>query len=632
MYANLRQCTYPPKDRSSAAPDGPAAGPTVVQTAGIRCTVVSEVEAFRSEKLAELDAALQERMAAVESRESATLEQKQRLHKDRWALDQELAELESQREILREDADRAVAAGQAAFSRERDRLVADLERVQAERQVLEDALAERRRADQRLAGRSAEDVSQELEHLRAEVTRLDDELARRPSEDLREKLQRAVEQRDDALAQLQLARRDADEAEARLKAIHVSRIDLEAVRDERDALAQRLSTYRALLEEQKAEWAQLVEGHEARPVFERMTAMDGDASLQRAPNLEKPSSLPKLIEEIGLRIAAGGLYYTSRDLRLFLGGLAMSRILLLEGISGTGKTSLPREFAHAVLGGSRIIEVQAGWRDRQDLIGHYNTFERRYEETPFVQALYEAQCPEYDERPFIVILDEMNLSHPEQYFADLLSGLESPPTVLTLMNQTVAGAPTQLLESRKLIVPDNVWFVGTANQDETTFGFADKTYDRAHIQELPANPEPFAVPGGLEHKKPISVRALTKLFTDAAATRKTEAEAGKLWLRKLLPECQTRFGVGWGPRLEGHLLDFAPVVIEAGGDIGEAVDHLVASQILRKVRGRHDIRSEDVDALSDWIESNWADLAARTGPDATLRLLSEEQRRLAGMF
>ena len=76
--------------------------------------------------------------------------------------------------------------------------------------------------------------------------------------------------------------------------------------------------------------------------------------------------------------------------------------------------------ARALGAGSTLVEVQAGWRDRQDLVGHFNAFERRFYESEFLQALYRAQSPRYSGLVNIVVLDEMNLSHPEQYFADLV--------------------------------------------------------------------------------------------------------------------------------------------------------------------------------------------------------------------
>ena len=93
--------------------------------------------------------------------------------------------------------------------------------------------------------------------------------------------------------------------------------------------------------------------------------------------------------------SATAFYYSESDVRLFLAGLASSRLHLLQGISGTGKTSLPREFFKA-LGGdgaAQIIEVQAGWRDKDDLFGYYNAFEKRFAESEFTKALYRALAP-----------------------------------------------------------------------------------------------------------------------------------------------------------------------------------------------------------------------------------------------
>ena len=82
----------------------------------------------------------------------------------------------------------------------------------------------------------------------------------------------------------------------------------------------------------------------------------------------------------------------------------------------------------------------------------------------------------------------MNLSRPEQYFAEFLSALEkndASERLITLMESSMENAPKRLVEGRKIRVPKNVWFIGTANHDETTSELADKTYDRSHIMTLP---------------------------------------------------------------------------------------------------------------------------------------------------
>ena len=186
------------------------------------------------------------------------------------------------------------------------------------------------------------------------------------------------------------------------------------------------------------------------------------------------------------------LYYHENVIRSFIAGLAMSRLNILQGISGTGKTSLPEAFADAIGGHFQTIEVQSGWKDRQDLIGYYNTFEKKFYESDFLKALYKANTPQYRNKPFFIILDEMNLSHPEHYFADLLSLMEKTSfsdQKLKICDK-VNGKPELMIDEDstfKLQIPENVWFIGTANHDETTLQFAPKTYDRANIMEMPKN-------------------------------------------------------------------------------------------------------------------------------------------------
>ncbi len=87
--------------------------------------------------------------------------------------------------------------------------------------------------------------------------------------------------------------------------------------------------------------------------------------------------------------------------------------------------------------------MQAGWRDRQDLVGYYNSFHRHYYATSFLQALYRAATPAFHDRLFLMVLDEINLSRPEQFFADFLSALEQPikDRRLTLVDDAVATPP-----------------------------------------------------------------------------------------------------------------------------------------------------------------------------------------------
>lgn len=619
------------------------------ESAAARADLDRELDELRRERLAALD----EEMGEIRAAGTAELEQQ------RATLEQEHEELarigaESRRQRRELEAEKAVLEDdRAAMVQEIERRYASkLEKLEATNaslaQRLEQARADRTRAETELIaaqeslrvldGRPLDAIAADLKNLRAERDRLAQELAERPDADQAvelEELRRVNEALKDELIDVRRERNELQIARERERG-HLA--EVEVLSDKARALESTISAYKTALEEQKQDFDELVEKQATRSPFERMARMDEDPALTERPSqVERPRDIAAFVAELRQRIAADPLlpgqplYFGLRDLRVFVAGLAMSRLHLLQGISGTGKTSLPLAFARAVGGGSDVVEVQAGWRDRQDLLGHYNTFERRYDETTFVQALYRAQSEAFADRPYLVVLDEMNLSHPEQYFADLLSALERGDPRLALTNTSLEPAPSRLEEGRILRIPDNVWFIGTANHDETTMGFADKTYDRAHVQELPTRRDEFKAPKPKPHGS-LSLTALTTLFVEASESRKDDADIASYYLQSALAETlNNRFNVGWGNRLDKQLRRFVPVVIEAGGSIGEAVDHLLSTKILRKVRDRHDISLDDIEALSERLETSWSDLEDTSSqPVASRRILEQERRRLSG--
>ena len=154
----------------------------------------------------------------------------------------------------------------------------------------------------------------------------------------------------------------------------------------------------------------------------------------------------------------------------------------------------------------------------------------------------------------------MNLSHPEQYFSDLLSTLELPgeDQHLELMTHSVAAAPALLQEGGKLRIPPNVWFVGTANHDETTMDFADKTYDRSHVMEFPVRPERFEVQDA-SPRRPISFGALQRAFEEAIRRHGASAEEAIGFLDSQVRDRLARdFHVGWVPGSSGRCAGTSP--------------------------------------------------------------------------
>lgn len=496
---------------------------------------------------------------------------------------------------------------------------------------------------------------QELKDLRAELARynedpdtikrrnddlvrqvrdLRDELSRRPPADevaeLRQRAQAVAEAQAKAAHWQQ--QHDAIDRQLRYQLINVG--ELEVLRDERDALTAQRETLRQAIEQQRGDWEELQAKESSREPFPACSAYDRDDVLSRPTATRDFDTLADLVAEVRNRMATDSttaFYYSEPDVRLFLAGLASSRLHLLQGISGTGKTSLPREFFRALGGDAQIIEVQAGWRDKDDLFGYYNAFEKRFVESEFTKALYRALLPANADRPMVIVLDEMNLAHPEQYFGSMLSILENAVTEqghIDLLTSVLPGLPKRFSGSR-LPLPRNVWFVGTANHDETTVAFADKTYDRAHVQELPPQHKPFeARRQGLAD--PISCRALESAFVEAGRDRVNEVEKAKELLNKGLHGEFARFGVGWGNRFERQLERFAPVVLSGGGSLTEAMDHLVATKLVRKLEDRFGVRPEDLDQLADGVEKLWK--LDQEKPEKSIKRIRAEADRLRGGY
>ncbi|CBJ80607.1 hypothetical protein XBJ2_2750001 [Xenorhabdus bovienii str. Jollieti] len=269
------------------------------------------------------------------------------------------------------------------------------------------------------------------------------------------------------------------------------------------------------------------------------------------------------------------------------------------------------------------------------MLGHYNAFERRFYEKDCLQALYKARTPRWEDTCNVILLDEMNLSRPEQYFAEFLSALEknnADERLISLSETALPNAPQMLREGRKILVPGNVWFIGTANHDETTNEFADKTYDRAHVMTLPKQDSQFKIkPMGKRH---YSFSSLRKAFEAARQKHKGEVtELLQALTRDSFTDCLDReFNLGWGNRFEKQALDFIPVMLASGAMKGIALDHLLSTRVMRsgKVTGRYNVSVDAVKALKGALESFWSREKLVGEPVKSLEFLNADIRRMEG--
>ena len=197
-------------------------------------------------------------------------------------------------------------------------------------------------------------------------------------------------------------------------------------------------------------------------------------------------------EVIAERIAASGFTYDDQLLRAYHVALQTKPLVILPGISGTGKTWLTRLYADAVHGIASpthanpyylLVAVQPDWHNARDLLGYYNGLTGRFHPTAFLRFLHQAAAD--PQRPYYVCLDERNLARPEYYLAPILSALETSDHLVDL------GAPGSSVETpdgavlrNPFRLPLNVALTGTVNVDESTFALSDKLLDRANVIEL----------------------------------------------------------------------------------------------------------------------------------------------------
>ena len=357
----------------------------------------------------------------------------------------------------------------------------------------------------------------------------------------------------------------------------------------------------------KAEKAQEDEGeiaeeeNEGKGRFCKLCNLDEiRVSLQRA-NYDDHITLRQFCENFRNYAASRlKLYYDIDDIRRFIAGMAVSKILILQGMSGTGKTSLAHAFGDFIDNTSTVIPVQPMWKERTDLIGYYNEFTKRFNETLLLEKMYEAN---YSKDIYITVMDEMNIARVEYYFAEFLSLLELPneeERLLTVVSDVWEDDPAQLINGN-VKLPPNMWFIGTANNDDSTFAISDKVYDRAMIMNLDMKAEPFIAPK--TQRTVISAEQFNRLTAEAMKEYEVTARNMKR-IEELDNYLIKHFQITFGNRIMKQIKSYIPVFVACGGDELSAIDDILAKKVLRKLEMQNPIYiKNEADGLCAFLDN-----------------------------
>ena len=316
------------------------------------------------------------------------------------------------------------------------------------------------------------------------------------------------------------------------------------------------------------------------------------------------------------------LYFDIETIRAFIAGLASSRLIILEGLSGTGKSSLARYFSEFIGESSYFEAVQATWRDRTSILGYYNDFAKVYNETEFLKRLYQFS---YKEKHInIMVLDELNISRIEYYFADFLSVLEYPADkwALKIMQLPYDFETPRHLTDGILKIPTNTWFIGTANKDDSTYTITDKVYDRAITISFDDRNDEFVVSEEVK-KLSISFDGLTALFNKAIAIKENNLNEKDRKMFKVLTDfTYDTFDLTFGNRINHQIDLLTPVYVACGGTKEDALDFMFSRKVVSKLSGR----------FEDYIKQGLIDLRTLIGKtygkDAFPRTIKEINKLL----
>lgn len=190
-----------------------------------------------------------------------------------------------------------------------------------------------------------------------------------------------------------------------------------------------------------------------------------------------------------LKTKEAGLIFSTQLIRRFVASLCTKPFVICSGLSGSGKTKLAQAFAQWISSDKsqyEIVPVGADWTNREPLLGYPNALNKLEYVSPengvldlMIRAKQNIENTEEQTKPYFLILDEMNLSHVERYFADFLSTMESGDKIPLhkIENDTLMVPPS-------IKLPKNLFIVGTVNIDETTYMFSPKVLDRANTIEF----------------------------------------------------------------------------------------------------------------------------------------------------
>ena len=476
--------------------------------------IEKELSEERTSRIASLEKEIADRLKAHEAalqQEKDELEQKRKaLLKDQAELDELKDELEYQKQRLQASKDRLeereanlnlevdakIVERKQSFENEKSALIDEIARLRESIKTSSALISNFEELKHKLGDEDPAAVLLKLKTYEEEINKLRDDLATRPTQEMQEAFDRLKSEK----SELQLACERLFEENEVLRSSARAQSDLEMqvaeLTDKNKSLLRRFESVDAdnnrLMEELKR----------LQSSYER--EQDREARIRdiETPYIQK--DLPRAVDKVeelqwldGISKSCNdyGLRFPRRILHAFHTALKTSEwspMTVLAGVSGTGKSELPRLYSH--FGGINFLSlsVQPNWDSQESMLGFFNSIDNKFDAQPVLRLLAQSQKAQAEGYPFgledvmsLILMDEMNLAHVELYFAEFLSKLElrrgrKGNEVPSLEVKLGAG-----IQHYDLPLGRNVLWAGTMNQDETTKSLSDKVLDRGIVINFP---------------------------------------------------------------------------------------------------------------------------------------------------
>lgn len=457
------------------------------------------------------------------------------------------------------------------------------------------------RANELKAKKGGQALIEEAEHLKAECEKLNEDLREfRENGITRENIQEIVAQKTRILDLQSMI----DSLQVELDAAkHQAALNTGAAM-ERDTEKQNVSYLKQTIEELTEELNQrkAISREDMLCPIQVPPLMLNDVQADKDP--DDLADEHNWLEHIRVQSKKSGIHFNERQLMAYHTSLKIgewSPLVVLSGVSGTGKSELPKQYA--IHGGMQFLSVpvKPDWDSPASLFGYYNSIENKFEATELIRALYQMQRNKktpWSDSMLMVLLDEMNLAHPEQYFADLLSKFEESRNTDRDPSYEIALGAGERPEM--LNIGRNVLWTGTMNEDETTKGLSDKVIDRSMLITFPCPKELYGRNTNKLEKPQLTLsHARWELWKQSALHSEDDRIIDLINDRKKMIEQinieMSEMGRNLGHRvwqsIQNYILNY-PLVIAAGkcqGDMTDAVQQAfcdaLAFKMMPKLRG-----------------------------------------------